>query len=167
VYNRPFRTVPNSDARYDTLWVTPNRRTIGRDGRVFEAQLEERNRLLHARQSESTLTDWFSDSATGIIEVRIPWGLLHVTDPSSRQVLFGVSGADSRTATTDGFRFVVQTLDRTARASNSARDVLPRAGATIALPPTWSWPTWETPLWHSERKPQFDAMRKVFLSIPE
>lgn len=167
VYNRPFRTVTNSDGRYDTLFVTPNRRTLGRNGRVFDAQRVERNRMQYGRQSESTLADWFGDSATGIIEVRIPWGLLHVTDPSSRQVLFGASGTDPLTATTDGFRFVVQTVDRDARASNSARDVLPRTGTTIALPPTWTWPTWDTPAWYSERKPLFDAMRETFRAIPE
>jgi tetratricopeptide (TPR) repeat protein len=158
VYNRPFRTLANRDGRYDTLWVTPNRRTIARDGRVFEAQRIERNKLRHARQSETTLADWFADTTTGVIELRIPWGMLHVMDPSSRHVLFGTAGArDPAGRTTDGFRFVVRSLAR----DGGSGAVLPSGS-----PPTWSWATWEIPRWHAERKPLFDAMRDVFRAIP-
>jgi hypothetical protein len=159
VYNRPFRSTANSDGRYDTLWVTPNRRTIARDGRVFDAKRIERNLLLHALQRETTLADWFADTATGTIEMRIPWGMLHVTDPSSRQVLFGTPGArDPTTRTTDGFRFVIRSQSR----DGCCGDVFPASGR----PPTWAWPTWEVPRWHAERKPLFDAMREVFRAIP-
>jgi hypothetical protein len=161
VYNRPFRSLRNSDARFDTVWATPNRRTIGRDGHVFEAQRYERNLLRHARQQESTLADWYADAATGTIEVRLPWGLLHVMDPSSRQVLSGVHGSDPAHVTTEGFRFVVRTLDISGTAP-VLRDALPHSGAAA-----WTWPMWETPQWHSERKPAFDAMRETFRAIPD
>lgn len=183
VYNRPFRTRANNDGRYDTLYVTPNRRTIGRDGTVYPALRIERNALRHARQQESTLADWYADPETGTIEVRIPWGLLHVTDPSSHQVLFGSpSVPEPLSRTTDGFRFVVQSIDRT---DASRGDLLPRidaadaarsarspsaAGTTppaFAPPPTWRWPGWEEPRWYAERKPLFDAMREVFRGIPD
>lgn len=167
VYNRPFRTRANADARYDTLWVTPNRRTIGRDGTAFPAQRIERNLLRFARQQETTLADWFADTLTGTIELRIPWGMLHVTDPSSRQVLFGVTnGRDPASRTTDGFRFVVESVDL--HTATSA-DRLPRGdGRTLfGAPPTWSWATWEMPHWYAERKPLFQAMQEAFAGIPE
>jgi len=164
VYNRPFRSRANSDGLYDTLWVTPNRRTFGRDGRVYEAQRLERNLLRHARQQQSTLADWFADSATGVIEVRLPWGMLHVTDPSSHQVLHGVNGSDPATVTTDGFRFVVQSIDRPTRRPQAS---LPGRATEFTMPPTWRWDGWEAPRWYAERKPQFDAMREAFKSIPE
>lgn len=180
VYNRPFRTRANSNGHYDTLYVTPNRRTIGRDGTVFPARRIERNALRFARQQETTLADWYADTATGTIEVRIPWGLLHVTDPSSHQVLFGSPDVpEPLSATTDGFRFVVQSVARTgsapddaarddaARASAARADLLPRAGATFAPPPTWQWPGWDEPRWYAARKPLFDAMRETFGAIPE
>ncbi|HRQ78926.1 MAG TPA: hypothetical protein PLY94_10025 [Gemmatimonadaceae bacterium] len=161
VYNRPFRSLRNDDGRFDTLWVTPNRRTIGRDGTVFEAQRIERNLLRHARQQESTLADWYADSATRTIELRLPWGLLHVTDPSARQVLSGVNGGDPAHVTTDAFRFVVRTLD-VGGATPLLRDALPATGSAA-----WSWTPWETPRWHAERKPAFDAMREAFRTIPD
>lgn len=160
VYNRPFRSLRNDDGRFDTLWVTPNRRTFARDGTVFDAQREERNLLRHARQQETTLADWFADAATGTIEVRLPWGMLHVTDPSSRQVLSGVTGTDPSHVGTEAFRFVVRTLD-VSGPTPQLRDALPAAGAAA-----WTWPTWETPRWYAERKPAFAAMRDAFHAIP-
>lgn len=161
VYNRPFRSLPNDDSRFDTLWVTPNRRTIGRDGTVFDARRIERNLLLHARQQETTLADWYADPETRTIEIRLPWGLLHVTDPSSRQVLSGVNGSDPAHVTTEGFRFVVRSLDPVG-ASARRRDMLPREGSAF-----WSWQTWEEPRWHAERKPAFEAMKQAFRAIPD
>ena len=161
VYNRPFRSRRNSDGRFDTLWVTPNRRTIGRDGRVYEAQRYERNLLRHARQQETTLADWYADSASGTIELRIPWGLLHVTDPSSRQVLSGMHGSDPAHASTDGFRFALRLLD-VSGAAPRLLDALPAAGMV-----TWRWEGWEQPRWYAERKPAFAAMREAFHTIPD
>ncbi|MBX3133547.1 MAG: hypothetical protein KF689_09215 [Gemmatimonadaceae bacterium] len=169
VYNRPFETHANTDGRYDTVWVTPNRRTIGRDGRVFPAQRIERNLLRHARQTETSLADWYADSATGTIEIRLPWGLLHVMDPSSHHVLFGVDGSDPAGRGTDGFRFVVQSYNPASPRAVRTGELLPAAaaGTGFAAPPTWRWPAWESPRWHAERKPAFAAMQEAFRAIPE
>lgn len=169
VYNSPFRTLPNSDGRYDTLVVTPNRRRFGRDGTVYPSISYDRNLLRFATQTETTLADWFADSATGIIEVRIPWGMLHVLDPSSRNVLYG----DARTGEidgveTDGFRFVVQSYNPANPAA--AGGLMPRgtgAAKTFANVKTWAWPKWQEPLWHAEVKPLFAAMKKTFDAIPD
>ncbi len=172
IYNRPFRTVANDDARYDTLLVTPNRRRIGRDGTVYPAQRISRNALRHSTQQATSLADWFADTTSGIIEVRLPWGMLHVMDPSSRTVLFGQSGAKLPLGvTTDGFRFVVESYDPSAPQETLATR-LPASGTSpstvpFGAPPLWVWPTWEVPRWHAERKPVFDAMREAFGLIPE
>ena len=167
VYNRPFRSVPNADGRFDSLTVVTNRRRIARDGTVYPAVAHDRSLLLFASQRETTLADWYADGRTGTIEVRIPWGMLHVIDPSDRLVLRG----DARTGAiggvrTDGFRFVIQSLDPTD--PSRAGDRLPR-GATagmVGAVPTWSWATWDEPRWYAELKPQFETMRKAFGDIP-
>jgi hypothetical protein len=168
IYNRPFRSAANADGRYDTLFVVTNRRRIGRDGTVYPERGYDRNRLLHAPQSETTLADWYADSASGTIEIRIPWGMLHVLDPSSRQVLRGVNG-DARRGTpagaaTDGFRFVVESYDPSAPTSGRG-DRLPRS-SRASIPPLWAWPAWETPRYYEEVKPLFEAMRETFGKLP-
>ena len=168
VNNSPFRTVANSAGKWDSLVVVTNRRRIGRDGKIFPSIGYNRNRLFYARQSDNTLADWYANTTSGVIELRIPWGMLHVTDPSSRSVLFGnpATGKPAN-AVTDGFRFVVESYDPTN--PGSRKDALPRGtGASeFATSPTWTWPTWENPQWHAEVKPLFSAMQRAFSSIPE
>jgi hypothetical protein len=168
VYNPPFRTVANDAGHWDSLVAVPNRRRIGRNGQIFPAISYNRNRLLYARESESSLADWFADSASGVIEVRIPWGMLQLVDPSTRSVLFGnTSTGKVAGATTDGFRFVVESYDPanpTAGADRLPRGALPSG---FADPPTWTWPTWESPQWHAELKPLFGAMQRAFGGIPD
>jgi hypothetical protein len=165
VYNAPFRTVANDDGRYDTLWVQTNRRRIGRDGTVYPAITHDRGLLVHARQRENTLADWYADSASGVIELRIPWGMLHVLDPSTRSVLYSAGdGRDPEGQPTDGFRFVVESYDP--RDPVAGGDRLPRdSSGSFTPPPPWSWRTWEEPAWHAEVKPLFEAMRATLRRI--
>jgi hypothetical protein len=168
VVNAPFRTVANDSGKWDSLVVVTNRRRIGKDGRIFPAISYNRNRLLYSRQSESSLADWFADTTRGVIEVRLPWAMLQVVDPSSRSVLFGNPVTRKvAAAVTDGFRFVVESYDPSKPLSGG--DNLPRgAGATrFAEAPTWTWPTWESPQWHPDVKPLLGAMKQAFGSIPE
>ena len=167
VYAHPLRTVANDAAVWDSVVVVPNRRRIGRNGQVYPAISYNRNRLLYSPQSQSSLTDWFADPARGVIEVRLPWGMLQVVDPSTRSVLFGNTNVGKGVgATTDGFRFVVESYDP-AKPQGGA-DHLPRGPSSgFGDPPTWTWPTWETPQWHSEVKPVFAAMQRAFAGIPD
>jgi hypothetical protein len=135
-YNFAARVDATSRAgAWDSLFVTTNRFRIARDGRTFPARGVNRGRLRLGR-------DWFRDSATGLIGVRLPWNLLNVTDPSSHRVLAAVrQPGPFRTAETAGFRFVV-------------------AGLQSAAP--FTWPGWEQPTWHERLKPAYAAMRAVW-----
>jgi tetratricopeptide (TPR) repeat protein len=168
VYNPGVRVIANELGQWDSLVVVPNRRRIGRDGTIYPAISYNRNRLLYARESDNSLADWFADATTGVIEVRLPWGMLQLVDPSTRTVLFSnTSGGNVSGAPTDGFRFVVESYDPSN--PRSGGDNLPRGAGTskFADPPTWSWPPWETPQWHAEVKPLFAAMQRTFAGIPE
>jgi hypothetical protein len=155
-YNVQCSVDSQSDAgAFDSLFVTTNRFRIGRNGKTFPALGVDRGRLRFGRQSESSLADWFVDRASGLVEVRVPWGLLNVTDPSSRTVLTAVrEGPVIFTGPTDGFRFVVAGLSRS---NNQVIAWLP-AGAK------YSWPTWEEPQWHERLKPAYAAMQKLWSS---
>jgi hypothetical protein len=168
VHNLPFRSIANDDGRYDTLNVETNRRRIGRDGTVYPSRTENRSLLLHAKETESTLADWFSDAASGTIEIRIPWGMLNVMDPSSHYVLHGADENKLPTGRpTDGFRFFVQSYDPNTPLSGG--DFLPRADAAAGFgtAPLWRWPGWETPTWHQVVKPLFGAMRDAFARLSD
>ena len=166
IYNRPFRSLANAAGRYDTVMVVTNRRRLGRDGTVYPRLAVDRSSLLFARQSETTLADWYADSLTGVVEIRIPWGMLNVLDPSSRLVLRGTKNGDVAGIETDGFRFVIQSYDP-AQPSRSG-DRLPRGTSATGFGavPVWTWAKWDEPRWYAELKPQFEVMRNTFGAIP-
>ena len=168
VYNPAVRIVANDLGQWDSLLVVPNRRRIGRDGKIYDAISYNRNRLLHARESENSLADWFANATTGVIEVRIPWGMLQLVDPSTRSVLFSnTTEGNTSGAMTDGFRFAVESYDPSN--PRSGGDTLPRSNGAnrFADIPTWSWSPWDVPEWHAEIKPLFGAMQRAFGGIPE
>jgi tetratricopeptide (TPR) repeat protein len=134
------------DGPFDSLFVATNRFRVARTGRTFPARGVNRGRLRYGRAAESTLADWFMD-ASGVIEVRLAWGLLNVTDPSSRTVLARVRDPGPfLTRVTPGFTFVVAG---------------PRGERLVADRP-YAWPTWETPVWHERLKPAYFAMQSLW-----
>ena len=142
--------VARRDGAFDSLFVTTNRWRIGRDGRTYPASGVNRGRLRYGGVAQSSLADWYVDRAAGLVEVRLPWALLNVTDPSSRRVMVRYRGGGTfETAVTDGFRFTVAAQ---VRASGAVVERL-EAGRT------YTWPTWEVPVWHERLKPAYFAMR--------
>ncbi len=138
---------------YDTLFLATNRWRIGRDGRTFPARGVNRGRLRYGRVAASTLADWYVDRAAGLVELRLAWGLLNVTDPSSRTVLARIAPPDRFAVTrSDGVRIGVAAVRR---GDGSVRAWLPPG-------PTYAWPTWETPIWHEQLKPAYFALRALW-----
>jgi tetratricopeptide repeat protein len=168
VYNHAARSIANSVGLYDSVVIVPNRRRISREGRLYPATSYNRNRLLYARQQDNSLADWFANESTGTVEVRIPWGMLQVLDPSSHAVLNGIAAtSEAIAATTDGFRFVVESYDPSNPSSRNDRFPRATGSSTFGNPPTWTWPNWEAPRWYAETKPVFAAMQHTFAGIPE
>jgi hypothetical protein len=142
-----------SGVAWDSLYVTTNRWRIARDGRTFPARGANRGRLRYGRATASSLADWYVDRPAQLVEIRLPWGLLNVTDPSSRRVLRRIVAPETfEVAVTDGFRFGVAAV---AQGGGAAR---------LWLPPhsTYAWPTWDAPLWHERLKPVYEALRDVW-----
>ena len=152
-HRRPVTIMNRSDGRFDSMFVITNRARFGRDGTFFPASGHDRGRLRHGTEAASTLADWYHDADAGLVEIRVPWDLLNVTDPSTRTLLFerGATG-DFGTVTAGDFRFMV-----VAHAKGSP----PNAAATIPTA-AWRWEPWEEPRSHARLKPVYDALRRTF-----
>jgi hypothetical protein len=165
-YRRPATIGVESDGRFDPMFVITNRARFGRDGMFFPAQGYDRGQLSFGTESARSLADWYADSASGLIEIRLPWGLLNVTDPSSRTVLFdepGQAGGEFGTAVTDGFRFAALLYRKGGSAAPVA--TLPQAEGRewrSSAFRTWAWPTWEQPVSHSRLKPVYDSLKATW-----
>ena len=155
-YNFQCTVESRTDAgQFDSLFVTTNRFRVTRRETMIPARGVDRGRLRYGRQSETSLSDWYIDRQAGLIEIRVPWATLNVTDPSSRTVLTAIRGRGVvTTAPTDGFRFVVAGLRR---GDN-------RILAYLPADTTYAWPTWEEPSWHEHLKPAYFAMRDLWAS---
>lgn len=165
-YRRPVMTGRETDGRFDGMFVITNRARFGRDGTFYPARGYDRGLLRFGTEAVSSLSDWYVDREAGLVEVRLPWGLLNVTDPSSRTVLMDREGdlaGGFGTAVTAGFRFGAIRYD--SEAGDRAIEALPRTtegrwrGDAFR---TWTWAGWEHPTSHSRLKPVYDSLQATW-----
>ncbi|MBL8151872.1 MAG: hypothetical protein JNN15_18265, partial [Blastocatellia bacterium] len=163
-YNRPYSSKFNEDGIFIEQIAETNRERIGRDATIYPAQRVNRSPFRYGKETEGdSLSEWAVDIKNSSIEMRIPWGLLYVTDPSSRLVLHDdlTKSKEIGTHQTEGFRFSVVATNRSRVIST-----LPKAiGQTIPLSPVYQWKTWEKPTYHSYLKPAYYALQNCFLKI--
>jgi hypothetical protein len=165
---RPVQTVNRKDGRFDSLFIITNRARFGRDGTFYPAQGYDRGKLRYGSQESSSLADWYLDQHAGLLQMRIPWDLINVTDPSTRTLL-----DDRRTRGSFG----------TARATAFHVGVIvhrKRGDRQIlgALPPLeggmwrvedfqpWQWRGWTTPTAHARLKPVYDSLKRLWQEAP-
>jgi hypothetical protein len=167
-YQEKVGSVRRADGLFAPLELITNRASYGRDGRLYPAQAHERGRLRFGTEQLTSLADWYFDAAAGLLEVRLPWGLLNFTDPSSRTIILAMrAGGEFVTTKTDGMRVGVVTYDK--GAGPRVRGALPRLDRSghwrVSDFRTWTWEPWEAPEYYSRLKPAFAAMRDVWGSI--
>lgn len=153
-----------------------NIRRVSRDGkRFYPSRVSSMSALTFGsldenRSDHHSLSDFFVDS--GAIELRIPWGLVNVTDPSSRTVLW--MDKDGATRTTAGIGLVAVSYkpaaigliaQATGRGANHT-DSLPHRLDSSAVR-TYAWEGWETPVFHLRRKKSYYSYKKMLATIPE
>ncbi|MCK7593555.1 tetratricopeptide repeat protein [Pseudomarimonas salicorniae] len=167
-YARPYRSRHNEDGLFVEPRTESNRARIGRDGTLFP---EHRQQIGTLRRGTADRADPAFDSASewqrgpGFIEARIPWGLLHVTDPSSLQVLRDdVPPGGIGTVTTEGFRVLLVQLDARGAPVGSLPGVV---DGRVTLPPLFRWPGWEQPEFHVYRKPSFSIVQRALAALPD
>ncbi len=163
-YHRPVTIRDRWDGRFDSLYVTVNRARFGRDGTFFPARGYNRGRLRFGTAAESSLSDWYYDRQSGLLELRLPWMLLNVSDPSSATVLFERQiRPDFGTAQTTGFHFGALVYRPGRGPAPFAALPLLREGRWRSGDfPAWTWKTWEVPHYHEGAKAAIEAMREAW-----
>ena len=104
-----------------------------------------------------TRTDVAVGESTGAIELRLPWGLLNVTDPSSRRVLHQPTRHEGTfdTVTTGGFRIYAYATE--APGGTLVEKRLRRR--------PYAWEGWESPRYVRELKHGASALREAMESV--
>ncbi len=167
--HRPILTRPRWDGRFDSLFVITNRSRFTRDGKFIPSKGYNRGLLRYGTEKQSTLSDWYWDMATGTLEVRLPWGLINVSDPSTGTLLYEERDeGDLGTAKSDGIRIGVAIAGQTRNPTidYALIGALPKPGYgdqwRAGQFPTWQWPTWTVPRYHQRLKPVYDSLRALW-----
>jgi hypothetical protein len=165
---RPVVTRDRQDARFDSLFIITNRARFGRDGTFFPALGYNRGRLRFGTEASSTLSDWYLDEKAGLLELRLPWDLMNVTDPSSKTLLFDRQQS-GKFGTASAAEFHVGVLMYRKAGAPSVVGSLPalEGGAwQKAQFGNWSWRGWTEPNHHSRLKPVYDSLKVLWEAPP-
>lgn len=167
--HRPILTRPRWDGRFDSLFVITNRARFTRDGKFIPARGYNRGRLRYGTEKQSTLSDWYWDREAGLLELRIPWGLINVSDPSTGTLLYEERDeGDIGTVHSDGLRIgvAVSGKEKTSAGESTLIGALPvpaYGGQWRADQfPVWQWPLWTEPRYHQRLKPVYDSLRVLW-----
>jgi len=173
-FRRPLLSVRREDGVFDTLYALLNRPRYIAEGRKVRGVGRNVGRLRYGRAQDDSNADWWYDAASGMVQLRLPWGLLNVADPSSRRVMTesdpeqalgrrpGAPPSQRASVATEGFRFAAVAW----RPGPDVLGTIPALDAqghfTIERMPLWTWPTWETPTWHEYLKPAYRALQQYW-----
>jgi hypothetical protein len=165
---RPVISRNRDDGRFDSLFVITNRARFGRDGTFFPARGYDRGRLLHATEAVSSLADWYLDEKAGLLEVRLPWDLLNVTDPSTRTLL-----SDPKTEGNFGtvpaadFHVGVVLYGKASKPTTmGALPALEKGTWRVGDFTGWRWAGWTEPRSHARLKPVYDSLKTLWRAAP-
>ncbi len=173
---RVIRPESSDQGAWAMMQSLTNFRRISKDGkRFFPSHVSTMSRLrfgsLDTRHPDyHSLADFFYVGSS--IELRIPWGLMNITDPSSKTVLW--RDKDDKTRTTNGIRLLAVSY-RPEDDGIAARKTGGPSNHTCSLPTeltaarikTYSWDGWDTPVYHTYLKESYYSYQKVLRSIPE
>jgi hypothetical protein len=138
--------------------------------RVFSMSYLKYGSLDPKNPDFNSLSDFFMGQ--NMLELRIPWGLINITDPSSRSVLWMDKEGKSRKTKginilavsykpEKGFLFAEKTGQ-----NHNITDSLPEHMTADSIR-AFAWEEYDTPLYHTYLKESYGIYKKVLNTIPE
>jgi hypothetical protein len=141
------RAKPEAENEFVPIMTEPNRRRIGRNNVVYPGKRFDSGTLNPGNDplgGRNPLTDYRWDDSG--VQIRIPWTLILISDPSSRSVFDGSIDAGSRQIRDIGLNV--------------------RVGNLNSAPMRFTWDTWEEqPAFELRVKPVYAALQKRWASI--
>ncbi len=165
--------------------IQPNRRRFARNGKYFPPERYDRGILRYGTLDPSapdydSLAEWHANVRTNTIDLRIPWALLNVTDPSTLRIVAGIdTNGTVRTARTPGFVLAVFSY-RPQKAlqmrpmmeqGHPLADALPALTGPLTISQDllrkYRWTPWTRPQYVLRKKQSYGILQKAFLALPK
>lgn len=158
-----FASVPKSQGPFERINPIINSQRVTKEGRIID-EIREDASILNKGPWRGYPNHWYQEER--VIHLRIPWGRLNVTDPTTYQVLDD-SGEfldyplrdTFETTTTEGFRITALLLNE----KDEVLDTLPDA-LTVALEP-FKWETWGEPTYQKRFKESYNILQRYFENL--
>jgi tetratricopeptide (TPR) repeat protein len=171
-YRHSFTPRLEGSGTFQELLVETNRRRFGRDGTMYPGQRYSRSTMRYATfgdRAKDSLAEWYTDPKSQAVVVRISWGKLLVTDPSSRRAFFGFDS--QRHVITDastGIEISLFELKQTGAGQGVSSMVVANSfpavvNGTVREPNKMEWKRWEKVSPELFEKKSFVVMQKQFL----
>ena len=164
---------------FQDMVIEANRPRYARDGTEFAPITFNRSVLPFGTADPgstrySSHAAWHLDRTRGMVEVRIPWGLLLVLDPTDRRVFSGMDGEGRPLASVSpGIAVSVLVLDRAAPADDPGPhpplDAFPapgNEGVQRGAPAVYTWEPWDRVRYRPYFKPGYHALRELWTTWP-
>ena len=165
----------SNSARFENITVEANPSRYGRDGTEFPSINYDRSPLAYGTADRSSPdfsshAMWNAYPERGMIEVRIPWGLLLMSDPSRLQAL---GGTDQQwvplSKTTSGVSIAAFQVGVTSVSGRVRRSVIsslpPVRDGQLADMPTYAWRSWNEVEYRPYFKQAYFALQKAFAEL--
>jgi tetratricopeptide (TPR) repeat protein len=155
-------------AAFEDILTEANQRRYDREGRLFPPIFTNRSPLRQGTVDPSdpahfSIAAWHAGAEEKMIEMRIPWGLLYVMDPSSRTVFDGTDRKGNPLGTeTKGVSIAAVEIVEEGGSYRLAGSLPAAAGGSIASPPLYSWEKWDYRRYTERLKPAYYALRDAF-----
>jgi hypothetical protein len=149
----------NSNGEFVHQLMLSNRARVGLLGKKTDSVIVDRSSLVFGNSSEpvSSNADWYFNPSDHVLELRLDWHLLNVSDPSKRYVLDDKDGTDEIEFTeTDGFNIYLFVLNE---ADGGSRQ-FPRDD-----PYFFTWEKWDNPEYNQRLKPIYDSLQALFSDL--
>ncbi len=154
-----YASKKNNNAEFIDQVLLANRGRESLYGEKVEAVSHNRSKLIHGNSSNSTISnaDWFWNDSAKVLELRLTWHLLNVSDPSGRHVLDDKEGTpDIEYFQTDGFNIYMFVTDKK---DNIITET------SFPNPYFYSWETWNQPDYQARLKEIYFSLKDYFQNL--
>jgi len=152
-----YASKANNNGRFVPQELIANRARQTLLDEKFPQKLHNRSKLMFGKNSENSNADWFYDSISGILELRLPWHLLNVSDPSSAQVLHDIADTPEIETTEADFHIYTYISDT----ENNLQYTIPQNEKAF----TYKWKGWNEPEYSTRLKNQYFTLQKLFAEL--
>lgn len=154
-----YSSKENSEGKFVRQILLSNRERESLTGEKTDRTVYDRSSLIfgNSRDSKYSNSNWYWNENDKIIEIRIPWHLLNVSDPSSKNVLDDKEGTgEIESSETDGFHIYSYITDK----KDENVKQIPEAS-----PEFYKWDKWDVPFYNSRLKKTYYMFQNLFPSF--